>query len=121
MSKKNSTAANLSAPTPEQWAELQKQLAAKDAALEKMRTEQESGIVLKISQWGALQINGLRQGYVGFYRDEWEKILSMTGRIQEYLEEHPPVRDDDGKIVKGSGVLEKAESYAEYPADMRKK
>jgi hypothetical protein len=124
--KTNTTARAL--PTPEQWAEtiareeaLQAQLALRDAELDKIRTYQETGLVLKISQWGALQINGLRQGYVGFYRDEWTKILSMAERIQEFLDEHPLKRDEKGEVIQGAGVLEKGESYAIYPADMRNK
>jgi len=108
-------------PTPEEWAKLQEALASKQAEIDKIKAEQESGILLKLTQYGALQITGLRQGYVGFYRDEWAKILNMATRIEEFLAAHPAKIEKTEDGVKVLGVLEKGESYAAIPADDRKK
>ncbi len=99
----------------------QEKLRAENA---KLRMEKESGLTLKTSKYGALQINGLRQGYVGFYRDEWEKLLAMAPRIQEYLDNHTAEESDlpGGPGTDGGefAVLGKHESYQHFPADSRK-
>lgn len=121
MSKTNTAKAVQAMPTPEEWKALQDALASKQAEIDKIKAEQESGILLKLTQYGALQLTGLRQGYVGFYRDEWEKILNMAERVREFMESHPPKVEKGEDGLKVLGVLDKSESYQHIPADDRKK
>lgn len=93
--------------TPEEIQQLLENNTKLQERLSQLEKAQEAGIVLKTHRFGALQISGLRQGYVGFYRDEWRKILDMAPQIEAYLADH-----DD--------VLTKSESYEQFPSDVRK-
>lgn len=94
--------------TPAQVAAVMAELAESKAELAKLKSEAESGVTLKTTQYGALQILGIRGGYLGFYSDEWERILGLGDRIRAWCEDHDE-------------ILTKAESYAKTPAEARKK
>lgn len=87
---------------------MMKELAETKAKIAKMEDAVASGVSLKTTQYGALQVLGIRGGYLGFYRCEWKTIMDLSERIQEYLDDHEE-------------ILTKAESYEKIPADARKK
>jgi hypothetical protein len=66
-------------------AELEAQLAAMKTNEQKKKKRQ---IELKVSQKGCVQINGIRRFPFTFYKEEIREILSMTERIEEFINEN---------------------------------
>lgn len=92
--------------SPEQMAQLMRQLEEQKREIALLKTEKEAGVILTRHRFGALQIKGLRNGYLGFYRDEWETLLSLVPRIRQELDENDE-------------ILTKEQSYEQYPKETR--
>lgn len=54
--------------------------------LEKMKSKKE--MTLKVSEKGAVQINGLRRFPITLYKSEMNKILDNAGMIMEFMRDH---------------------------------
>lgn len=50
-------------------------------------------LVVKVSQKGAVQINGLRRFPVTFYKGEWETIFENIDRIKQFI------KDNDSQLT----------------------
>jgi len=50
-------------------------------------------LVVKVSQKGAVQINGLRRFPVTFYKGEWETIFENVDRIKQFI------KDNDSQLT----------------------
>jgi hypothetical protein len=81
-----------------------------------LKEDSANPVGLKRHRWGALQITGIRNGFVGFYRDEWELILAQSDRIQDKLAELDSEGDDG--VDASEAILNKEDSYVVY-ADER--
>jgi len=103
-------------PSPEQIAALLEQLQEATAEIERLKEDSANPVGLKRHRWGALQITGIRNGFVGFYRDEWELILAQSDRITEKLAELDSNAEDGPDV--SDAILNKDESYTVY-ADQR--
>ena len=55
---------------------------------QQLKTERMSKVQLKVSQKGAIQINGIRRLPITLYRSEIETIFSMKDDINAFIEEH---------------------------------
>ena len=63
------------------------------AELDRLRAENESlkrarAISLKVSEKGALSVYGLGRFPVTLYREQWEKLLGLSGQITQFIEEN---------------------------------
>jgi len=66
---------------------------------QQLKTERMSKVQLKVSQKGAIQINGIRRLPITLYRSEIETIFSMKDDINTFIEEHK-----DELAMKGIGL-----------------
>lgn len=72
------------------------------AELERLRAENAAlkqrgrGVTasIKVSEKGGVSVYGLGRFPVTLYKEQWEKLLSMTGEIKAFLAEH------DGQLKK---------------------
>ena len=44
--------------------------------------------VVKVSQKGCVQINGIRRFPVTFYKNEWEQIFGMKDEIEQFIKDN---------------------------------
>ncbi len=65
------------------------------AELERLRAENEAlksqskrSIRLQVSQKGGVSLYGIRRFPVTFYKEEWDRILSMKDDIESFMAEH---------------------------------
>ena len=65
------------------------------AEIERLRAENESlkkpargQLNFRVSEKGALSVYGLGRFPVTLYREQWEKLLGATERIQEFIKEN---------------------------------
>jgi len=65
------------------------------AELEKLKKENSElkkasskALQCKVSQKGAVSLYGLGRFPVTLYKEQWEKVLSFTGEIKKFIEEH---------------------------------
>ncbi len=49
-------------------------------------------ITLKVSDKGALSVYGMGRFPVTLYREQWEKLLAMSGEIQAFIAAHPELK-----------------------------
>jgi small-conductance mechanosensitive channel len=77
MSKKNETAA-------EKIKRLEAEIAAKDKQIEE--EQKKNSVTIKVSNKGAVQVNGLRRFPVVFYADEWAKIFDLQERVEQFID-----------------------------------
>ena len=66
---------------------------------QELAAERKSKIHLKVSQKGAVQINGLRRLPITLYRSEIETILKMRETIVAFIDENK-----DELALKGTGL-----------------
>lgn len=74
------------------------------AELEKLRAENAAlkdrsrrGVSLKVSEKGGVSVYGLGRFPITFYKEQWEKLLSMSQEIQAFIKEN------EGKLkIKGA-------------------
>ena len=65
------------------------------AEIERLRAENENlkkpargQLSLKVSEKGALSVYGMGRFPVTLYREQWEKLLSMSDQIKEFIEQN---------------------------------
>jgi hypothetical protein len=65
------------------------------AELERLRAENEQlknknvrGLSLKVSEKGAVSLYGIGRFPVTLYKEQWAKILEMTGQIEAFIREN---------------------------------
>ena len=58
------------------------------AALEQETAKNEKQLVVKVSQKGCVQVNGIRRFPVTFYKDEWAQIFGLKDRIESFIQEN---------------------------------
>jgi hypothetical protein len=72
-------------PTEE---ELKAEIDRLRAENEKLKKPARGQMSLKVSEKGALSVYGLGRFPVTLYREQWEKLLSMSDQIREFIEEN---------------------------------
>lgn len=65
-------------------AELER-LKAENEALKKARS---AGITIKVSEKGAVSVYGLGRFPVTLYKEQWQRLLSMSDQIGAFMEEN---------------------------------
>jgi hypothetical protein len=65
-------------------AELER-LRAENAALKNRATK---GVFLKVSEKGGVSVYGLGRFPVTLYKEQWERLLTMTDDIRTFIAEH---------------------------------
>ena len=58
------------------------------AALEQETAKNEKQLVVKVSQKGCVQVNGIRRFPDTFYKDEWMQIFGLKDRIESFIQEN---------------------------------
>lgn len=59
-----------------------------EALVQQQAQESKKKIVVKVSQKGCVQINGIRRFPITFYKNEWEQIFAMKSEIERFIEEN---------------------------------
>ena len=59
-----------------------------EALVQQQVQESKKRIVVKVSQKGCVQINGIRRFPITFYKNEWEQIFAMKDEIERFIEEN---------------------------------
>ena len=59
-----------------------------EALVQQQVQESKKRIVVKVSQKGCVQINGIRRFPITFYKNEWEQIFAMKDEILQFIEEN---------------------------------
>jgi len=59
-----------------------------EAIVQQQVQESKKRIVVKVSQKGCVQINGIRRFPITFYKNEWEQIFAMKDEILQFIEEN---------------------------------
>jgi hypothetical protein len=60
-------------------------LKAENAALKAQTTR---GVSIKVSEKGGVSVYGLGRFPVTLYKEQWAKLLDMTGDIRAFIKEH---------------------------------
>ena len=69
--------------------ELEQRLAEAQEKIKELEVvNKKKGIVLKVSDKGCVQINGIRKFPITFYKQEFEKIFDMKDEIEAFIEEN---------------------------------
>ena len=55
---------------------------------EALKTPTRGQISLKVSEKGALSVYGMGRFPVTLYREQWEKLLSMSDQIRDFIREN---------------------------------
>jgi len=71
--------------TPEQMEEELERLRTENEALKKRN---EKGLSLKVSQKGGVSVYGLGRFPVTLYKEQWEKLLDISGEIRAFIQEN---------------------------------
>lgn len=56
-----------------------------EALVQQQAVDNKKKIVIKVSQKGCVQINGIRRFPITFYKNEWEQIFSMADEIKQFI------------------------------------
>jgi hypothetical protein len=56
-----------------------------EASAEQVKAATKKKLTLKVSQKGAVQLDGLRRFPVTLYRDEWEQVLEIAPEIKAFI------------------------------------
>lgn len=65
--------------------DLNEKIRALEAQLKKEKEKNKRTVSLKVSEKGAVQINGIRRFPITLYRQEMEQILEMKDDIEEFI------------------------------------
>jgi len=71
--------------TSEQMKEELERLRIENEALKK---RSEKGLSLKVSQKGGVSVYGLGRFPVTLYKEQWEKLLDISGEIRAFIQEN---------------------------------
>ena len=69
-------------------AELNDRIKELEAQLKKEKEKNKRIVSLKVSEKGAVQINGIRRFPITLYRQEMEQILEMKEEIEDFIRAH---------------------------------
>ena len=72
-------------PTPE---EMQAEIARLRAENESLKKPARGQLSLRVSEKGALSVYGMGRFPVTLYREQWEKLLSMSDQIQQFIKDN---------------------------------
>jgi hypothetical protein len=72
-------------PTPEEMQAEIERLRAENETLKKPARGQLS---LRVSEKGALSVYGMGRFPVTLYREQWEKLLSMSDQIKQFIQDN---------------------------------
>ena len=56
-----------------------------EALVQQQAADNKKKTVIKVSQKGCVQINGIRRFPITFYKNEWEQIFAMTDEIKQFI------------------------------------
>ena len=59
-----------------------------EALVQQQEQANKKNDVVKVSQKGCVQINGIRRFPITFYKNEWEQIFSMKDEIVQFIEDN---------------------------------
>ena len=59
-----------------------------EALVQQQAQAAKKNVVVKVSQKGCVQINGIRRFPITFYKNEWEQIFSMKDEIVQFIEDN---------------------------------
>ena len=59
-----------------------------EALVQEQAQAAKKNVVVKVSQKGCVQINGIRRFPITFYKNEWEQIFSMKDEIVQFIEDN---------------------------------
>ena len=65
-----------------------------EALVQQQAADNKKKIVVKASQKGCVQINGIRRFPITFYKNEWEQIFAMKDEIEQFI------KDNDDLLAK---------------------
>ena len=65
-----------------------------EALVQQQAQANKKAIVVKVSQKGCVQINGIRRFPITFYKNEWEQIFAMKDEIEKFI------KDNDDLLAK---------------------
>ena len=68
--------------------ELQQEIARLKAENEKLKTQKEKGLSMKVSQKGGVSVYGLGRFPVTLYKEQWIRLLDMADDIRTFMEEN---------------------------------
>ena len=56
-----------------------------EALVQQQAQANKKSIVVKVSQKGCVQLNGIRRFPITFYKNEWEQIFGMKDEIEQFI------------------------------------
>ena len=56
-----------------------------EALVQEQAASAKKNVVIKVSQKGCVQINGIRRFPITFYKNEWEQIYAMKNEIEQFI------------------------------------
>ena len=59
-----------------------------EALVHQQEQANKKNVVVKVSQKGCVQINGIRRFPITFYKNEWEQIFAMKDEIVQFIEDN---------------------------------
>jgi len=59
-----------------------------EALVTQQATAAKKKTLVKVSQKGCVQINGIRRFPVTFYKNEWEQIFGMKDEIEQFIKDN---------------------------------
>ena len=59
-----------------------------EALVQEQAQAKKKNVVVKVSQKGCVQINGIRRFPITFYKNEWEQIFAMKDEIVQFIEDN---------------------------------
>ena len=59
-----------------------------EALVQQQAQAAKKNVVVKVSQKGCVQINGIRRFPITFYKNEWEQIFAMKDEIVQFIEDN---------------------------------
>ncbi len=59
-----------------------------EALVQQQERDKKKNVVVKVSQKGCVQINGIRRFPITFYKNEWEQIFAMKDEIVQFIEDN---------------------------------
>ena len=59
-----------------------------EALVQEQAQANKKNVVVKVSQKGCVQINGIRLFPITFYKNEWEQIFAMKDEIEQFIEDN---------------------------------
>lgn len=68
--------------------DLKAELARLKAENEALKAKEKRGTYLRVSEKGGVSLYGMRRFPITFYRDEWDRMLSMSDEIRAFIGQH---------------------------------